>query len=154
MTASWQVDYNAGGSSLSSLEWSQSGYRFIIPDHMVLKRVSQGSEELQYHSSLCLSAEKNSARGKMIDKKWFIRTGLLWGLQSGQVRNATPWELSWLQFYNQRKSGEGENFYLSWADIMLPSLVPPPGWAGEFSCLYMVKLGPQTTVFMCAESMF
>ena len=122
---------------------------------VVLKLVLTGAlKSFSITVLLCLSAEKNSARGKMVDKKWFIRTGLLWGLQSGRVRNATPWELTWLQFYNPRKGGEGENFYLSWADILLPSSVPPPGWAGEFSCLYMVKLGPQITVFMCAESMF
>ena len=28
-----------------------------------------GSEELWYHSSLCFSAEKNSARGKVTGKK-------------------------------------------------------------------------------------
>ena len=31
---------------------------------------------------------------------------------------------------------------------MLPSSGPPPGWAGEFSCPYVVKLGPQIVVFM------
>ena len=74
--------------------------------------------------------------------------------KAGRWEMPRPENLTWLQLYKQRKSGEGENFYLSWADIMLPSSVPPPGWAGEFSCLYMVKLGPQITVFMCAESMF
>ena len=29
-------------------------------------------------------------------------------LASGEARNAAPSELSGLQFYNQRKSGEGE----------------------------------------------
>ena len=34
-------------------------------------------------------------------------------LTSGQVRNATPQELTGLQFYNQRKSGEWEkNFFV------------------------------------------
>ena len=28
----------------------------------------RGSEELQYHSPLCLSAEKNLARGKVLEK--------------------------------------------------------------------------------------
>ena len=47
-----------------------------------------------------------------------------------------------LQFYNQRKSGEGWRPFLSGVGIMLRSSVPPPGWAGEFSCPYMVgKLG-------------
>ena len=35
---------------------------------------------------------------------------------------------------------------------MLPSSALPPGWAGEFSCPYMVKLGPQMIVFyMCRQ---
>ena len=36
---------------------------------------------------------------------------------------------------------------------MLPSSALPPGWAEEFSCPSMVKLGPQIVVFMSAESM-
>ena len=31
---------------------------------------------------------------------------------------------------------------------MLPSSTSPPGWAGEFSCLYMVKLGPQIIIII------
>ena len=66
-----------------------------------------GSKELQDHSPLCLSTEKNSARGKVIDKKQFIRIGQLWALQVGR-QEVPPWELSGLQFYNQRKSEERE----------------------------------------------
>ena len=50
---------------------------------------------------------KNSARGKVIAKKWFIRIWCLWSLQAGGGEGASLWELSGLQFYNQRKSGEG-----------------------------------------------
>ena len=32
---------------------------------------------------------------------------------------------------------------------MLPSLVPPPSWAGEFFGSYMVKLGLQIIVCVC-----
>ena len=71
----------------------------------LLGGVSGGSEELQFFMS---QRRKNSARGKVIDKKWFIRIGHLWGLQAGGREGATPQELSGLQFYNQRKSGEGE----------------------------------------------
>ena len=49
---------------------------------------SGGSEELQYCSSLCLSSEKDSARGKVMDKKWFTKMGRSWGLQAGR------WEIS------------------------------------------------------------
>ena len=75
-------------------------------------RVSfMGSEELGYHSPLCLSAEENSVRGKVIDK-WFIRIGCLWGLQvdGGEMPCR---EFTGLQFYNQRKSGEREKTSLS-----------------------------------------
>ena len=35
---------------------------------------------------------------------------------------------------------------------MLPPSAPSPGWAEEFSCLYMVKLSPQIIVFyVCKE---
>ena len=68
---------------------------------------------------------------------------------SGQVRNAMPRELTELQFYNQKKSWEEREEFLclSWVAVMLPSSRPPPGWAGESSCPYMVKLGPQIIVF-------
>ena len=64
-------------------------------------------------------------------------------------------ELTGLQFYNQKKNEEAErNFFVF--DIVLLSSAPSPGWAGEFSCPYVVKLGPQTMdqiLFMCAEGM-
>ena len=43
-----------------------------------------GFKELHYHSPLCLRVEKNSARGKVIDKKGFTGTGCLWSLQAGR----------------------------------------------------------------------
>ena len=62
-------------------------------------------EELQ---SFMSQHRKSSVRGKMMDKKWFIRIGCLWGLQVGERGGAMPWELSGLQLYDQRKSGERE----------------------------------------------
>ena len=86
---------------------------------------------------------KNSVRGKMIDKKWLIRIGCLWGLQvGGWERGCCAWELSGLQLYDQRKNGEGEKiifFPHSWVDLKLPSSTLLPGWAGVFSCPYMIK---------------
>ena len=49
------------------------------------------------------TARWHSARGKVIAKKWFIRLGYLY-LQVGRREDVVPWELSGLQFYNQRKS--------------------------------------------------
>ena len=40
-----------------------------------------GFKKLWSFKSQC---RKNSARGKVIDKKWFIRIGTLWGLQAGE----------------------------------------------------------------------
>ena len=55
---------------------------------------------------------------------------------------------------SKEKWGGGEELpCLSWLDIVLPSSGPPPGWAGEFSCPYMVHLGPQIIVvsYVCRE---
>ena len=54
---------------------------------------------------------KSSARGKVVDKKWFIRIRRLWGWQADKQEGAMPWELSGPQFYKQRKSGEEENTF-------------------------------------------
>ena len=56
---------------------------------------------------MCQHGE-SSVRGKVIDKKWFIRTEHLWGLHTGRWEGAVPWELSGLPFYNHRNSREGE----------------------------------------------
>ena len=54
-------------------------------------------------------------------------------------------ELSGLQFYNQRKRGEGEKttffLILEYRVVNLSSSAPPPCQAGEFSCPSMFKLG-------------
>ena len=40
---------------------------------------------------------------------------------------------------------------ISWVGIMLPASAPPPGWAGEFSCPCVVKLGPHIVFYVCRE---
>ena len=42
------------------------------PDFEIIGWHLGGSKELWYHSPLCLSAEKNLARSKVIDKKYLI----------------------------------------------------------------------------------
>ena len=60
-------------------------------------------------------------------------------------------------FIIQGKVGRGEDFLcLSGVDGMLPSSTSPPSWAGEFSYLYMAKLGPQIIIiiiiiYVCRE---
>ena len=40
--------------------------------------------------------KKNSARGTVVDKNWFIRIGCLWGLPVGGQEGAMPWKLNGL----------------------------------------------------------
>ena len=81
-----------------------------------------GSEELWYQSSLCFSAEKNSARGKVMGKKWFIRIGCLWVLQMGRWEMPHPGNLLGYRFVIKGKleGWQGELPCLSWVDVMLP----------------------------------
>ena len=53
---------------------------------------------------------KNSARGKVIDKKWFIRIGTLWGLQTGKgdKRVLHIENLVGYSFIIKGKAGRGE----------------------------------------------
>ena len=70
------------------------------------------------------------------------------------VGGAMPQELIGLQFYNQRKSGEGRRslFFLSRCHVSIIRSSSRLG--GRVFCPYMVKLGPQIIVFfMHAESM-
>ena len=57
-------------------------------------------------------------------------------LTSGQARNAAPWELTGLQLYNQRESGEGEKSSLLFLQrtFTSPSSVPPPERAAKLTC--------------------
>ena len=81
-----------------------------------------GSEGLWYQSSLCFSAEKNSVRGKVMGKKWFIRIGCLWVLQMGRWEMPHPGNLLGYRFVIKGKleGWQGELPCLSWVDVMLP----------------------------------
>ena len=112
---------------------------------------SGGSEELWCCSLLWLSAEKNSAPAKVIDKKQFITTGCSWGLPVGRLEMPRPKNLVGYSFTIKGKVWK-ERTSLSFLSRHASTLSPPPGWAGEFSYPYMVKLGPQITgVFLFAE---
>ena len=108
----------------------------------------RGSKELQYHSPLCLNAEENSVRGRVIDKKWFNRM-----LTRLTIRNTVlhPKNLLGCSSIINKKVGRGRTalsfLKTPFLKVTFPSSAPPPGWAGVFSCPYMVKLGPQITVF-------
>ena len=96
---------------------------------------------------------KNSARGKVIDKKWFIRIGCLWGLQESRREGAAPWVLSGLYFYNQRNGGRERRPSLSFLSRHHASIISSSSRLGrEVSCPCLVKLGPQIIVFyVCGE---
>ena len=66
---------------------------------------------LQGARSFMSQGRKNSARGKVIDKKWFIRRGLLWGLQAG--RQALPGYLVGYIFILKGREGKGRRPSLS-----------------------------------------
>ena len=84
---------------------------------------------------------KISVRGKVIDKNWFIRIGPLWGLQEASKRVPHPENLVGYSFIIKGKVRRGKDHFLphSWVDVKFPSSVPPPVWAGESSCLCVVK---------------
>ena len=56
-------------------------------------------------------------------------------------------------FINKGKVGKGRRPSFSSVDIMLLPSVPTPGWAGEFSCFYTIKLGPQIIVFYLSREL-
>ena len=69
----------------------------------LLGGILRGSKKIWFFMS---QHRNNSVRGEMIDKKWFTSTGCEGCTQACQ--REWPQELTGIQFYNQRKSGEGE----------------------------------------------
>ena len=85
--------------------------------------------------------------------KWFIRIGHFWGLQVGSWEMPCSKNLAGYSYINKVKVGRGRDLLcLFWVFGVFSSLVPPPGWAGEFSSPWVVKLGSQIIVFnVCRE---
>ena len=79
---------------------------------------------------------------KVVGKKWCIRIGCLWSLQAGGQEMVFSENLWATVFYNQRKSGEGEDdrICLSWVGSFSSRL------SREFPCPYMVKLALEIIV--------
>ena len=108
LVAQWAVSSTCSPSVLIPHWGLSTPLRSVRPIPVKLQKcvsVNGGSRVLWFFMS---QHRKNSARGKVIAKKWFIRIRCLWRLQAGGGEGAPLWELSGLQFYNQRKSGEGE----------------------------------------------
>ena len=123
------------------------GWREAIP--------GWGSKTSRWHFRCSVSmCRNNSVKGKVIDKKWFIRIGCLWGLHTGGQGGTMSWELTGLQFYNQRKSGQGEKkfFVLSRCHS---SIISSSSRLSRGISLPLYGLGRSTNYcfFMCVESM-
>ena len=72
----------------------------------------------------------------MIDKKRFIRTGHLWGLQVGGQEMPPVENLLVYSFIIKGEVGKGRRTSLSFLSrCQVFIITPSPGWAGEFSCL-------------------
>ena len=96
---------------------------------------------------------KNSVKGKVIDKKWFIRIGCLWGLQAGRREMPHPRNLLGYSFIIKGKVGRGRRTSLPFLSRCHASITSSSSRLsrGVFLSL-VVKLGPQVTVFhVCRE---
>ena len=113
----------------------------------------RGSKELPYHN-LCLSAEKNSMRGKVIDKKWFIRIGCLWGLQAGRREMPHPRNLLGYSFIIKGKVGRGRRTSLPFLSRCHASITSSSSTLdkGVFLCLHG-RVHKLLFSSVCAESM-
>ena len=80
----------------------------------------QGPQELWSFMSQC---RKNSARGKVIDNKWFIRIGSLWGLQEGWWEMSCPKNLPSYSFIIRGKVGRGKRTSLSFLSRCHASII-------------------------------
>ena len=97
------------GSQRVGHDWANSlTFNKSWPSEVSLLDGVSGASELWCFMS---QHRKNSARSKVLEKKWLIRIGHLWGLQVDGWGDATSWKLSEVQFYNQWKSGKGEKIF-------------------------------------------
>lgn len=90
-------------------------------------RVGMGSEELWL---FMFQGRKNSTRGKVVHKKWFIRIGCLWGLQATGQEGATL--RTFYNFVTKGKLGKGGRPPSSsfWTCVKFPWPLSPPHQAG------------------------
>ena len=108
----WLIKSSAPMITVKLIQYSKfsKSFRYRLWNHLVSFR---GSKELWHHSPFCLNAKRNSARGRVLDKTWFIRIGCLWGSQEGS-KHCAALGLSGLHFLNQKKEGgRGEDLCLS-----------------------------------------
>ena len=107
----------------------------------------RGSKELQY-STFMPQCREEFSESSVVDENWFIGIGHFWGLQVSGQEMPPAENLLGYSFIIQGKVGRGEDLLCpSWEDVMRPSSTSP-GWAGEFSYLYMTNLGPQIIIII------
>ena len=105
------------------------------------------------YSPSCLSAEKNSTRGKVIDKKWLIRVGGFWGLHAGGWEMLCPKNLLGYSFKIKGQVRRWRRTSLSFLSQCHASILSSSSRLskGVFYS-YIIKLGTQITIFhMCRE---
>ena len=110
---------------------------------------------LKSSSSLSLRTGESSLRGKVIDKKWFVRTGHSWGWHVGRQEGTMPWELSGCSFITKAEVGRGRPLsFLSrcHASILSSSTGLSRGVFLSLHCQarFITSL---LTFFMCAENL-
>ena len=90
---------------------------------------------------------------RVMDKKWCIRIGCLWGLQVVDKRVPCLENLWGYSFIIKGKVGKWRRTSWSFLNRHDVSVISSfSSWPGEFSCFYMVKLGSQITVSVCEST--
>ena len=78
-----------------------------------LSGVISGGSRVPSTTVLYISARKEFSERQRDTDKWFIRIGRLCGLQVGRQGVARCWELTGLQFYNQKQGARGRTLVFS-----------------------------------------
>lgn len=107
--------------------------------------ISGGSKEVQSFMSQCW---KNSASGKVMDKKWFIQIGGLWSLQADRQKGATPKNLVDYSFSSKEKWGVRRRLSLPFFGRCHASIIISSSRLRRGVLVSLpVKLGSQMIVF-------
>ena len=113
--------------------------------------VISGSPKSSGTTVLYVSTQQRIQWEAEVDKKWFIRIGCLWGLQTGRREMLRPENLPDHSFIIKGKVGRGRRT-LSFLSRRHASIISSSSrWSGEFSACYMVRPSPQSIVFLCVQ---
>ena len=78
------------------------------------------------------------SESKVVDKKWFPRTGGLWPY-TRVARNATLWEPTGLQFCHQRKGKERQRTFFVFLDFLYLSFLGCSKIIADGDCSHEIK---------------